>query len=56
MIPLPKLSTAHRHAYGIPSSDARVASEAIVMPTTSPRVAKCAISARVSRRGPEVCT
>src|SRR5207245_11484800 len=55
-LPLQKLSTVQRKAYGIPSSDARVASEAIVMPTMSPIFVKCATSARVSSRGPVVCT
>src|SRR5881396_2122724 len=55
-IPFAKLSTVHRAAYGSPSSLASVASEAIVIPTTSPIVLKYAISARVSRRGPVVCT
>src|SRR3990172_9195963 len=55
-IPLQKLSTEHRDAYRSPSSDARVASEAIVIPRISPIFRKCAISARVSRRGPLVCT
>src|SRR5207244_12591273 len=35
-IPLQKLSTVQREAYGIPSSDASVASEAIVIPTMWP--------------------
>src|SRR5881396_3393741 len=55
-IPFAKLSTVHRAAYGIPSSDARVASEAIVIPTMSPKVLKWATSARVSSRGPVVWT
>src|SRR6266571_7541320 len=55
-IPLQKLSTVQREAYGIPSSDASVASEAIVIPTMCPIFVKCATSARVSSRGPVVCT
>src|SRR5467141_3463676 len=55
-MPWAKLSTVQRDAYGMPSSAARVASEAIVMPTTSPIDWKNAISARVSSRGPVVCT
>src|SRR5437867_6180238 len=55
-MPWAKLSTVQSEAYGIPSSHARVASEAIVIPTTSPTFLKNAISARVSRRGPVVCT
>src|SRR5207302_1440158 len=34
-MPWAKLSTVQRDAYGIPSSDAKVASDAIVIPTTS---------------------
>src|SRR5439155_22745805 len=55
-IPLQKLSTVDREAEGRPSSDASVASEAIVIPTTSPILLKCATSPRVSSGGPVVRT